>query len=184
MGLMAGLTRTGVVLTLQVKPFRGVAGEAIDQRLRLLVRLVAVRAGILHRGIGGPGNSHLSQGLMAIKTTLAQREKLLLFYQVLMTGYAVHRCHAIYLCVFFLMAVVTDRFRGFELMQGNGMTLGAGDVLLLSMLLVTGGSCYLNPPRIITLMTLFAGIVRDYGVLFHTLKVPEGKIKQQPCTGK
>ncbi len=71
MGLMAGLTRTGVMLILQVQPLRGVAGEAIDQRLRLLMRLVAVRAGILHRGIGGPGNPHLSQGLMAIKTALA-----------------------------------------------------------------------------------------------------------------
>ncbi len=79
MGLVAGLTRAGVMRTLQVQLFYGVAGEAIDQRLRLLVRLVAVSTGILHRGIDGPGDPQLGQGLMTVKAALTQREEPFLF---------------------------------------------------------------------------------------------------------
>jgi len=56
------------------------ARKTIHQWLCLLVRLVAVPTGILHRGIGRPGDPSLGQCLMAVKTALAQRQEFLLFY--------------------------------------------------------------------------------------------------------
>lgn len=95
-----------------------------------------------------------------------------------MTGSAVHLCHSRYLGVFLLMANVTDRSRRFEAVQRNGVTLGTGDVLLLSVLLVTRGGCYLNPLGITAFMTFFTGIVRDYSMVFDSLVTPEGKVNQ------
>lgn len=101
-----------------------------------------------------------------------------------MAGNAVHWRHSAYLYVFLLMADVTDRPRGLKAMQGNRMALGAGDVLLPSVYLVTDGGCYLDPLKTTTLMTFFTSLVRDYRVLFHSLKTPEDEINNQLGAGK
>lgn len=79
-GFMAGLARAGIVCFLEVRSGDGVAGLTIDHWLGLLVRLVTVSTGILHRSISRPGNSFWSQGLVTVKATPAQWEELFLFY--------------------------------------------------------------------------------------------------------
>jgi hypothetical protein len=183
-GFMAGLARASAVFSPEVHSGYGVAGLAIDQRLGLLVRLVAVSAGILHRGIGGPGNPFFSQSLVTVKATLTQRDELVLFYQILMAGSAMHRRHPAYLHVFLLVANVTDRPRRLEAMQGKGMALGTGDVLLLSVYLVAGGSCYLSPLGITAFMAVFTGLVKDCGVPLDSVITVEGEIDNQLGAGQ
>ncbi len=101
-----------------------------------------------------------------------------------MAGDAVHWRHSAYLHVVFLMADVADGPRSLEAMQGNRMALYAGNVLLLSVHQVPGGGGYLEPPGITTLVTFFTSFIRNYSVPFYSLKIPEGKIKNQLGTGK
>lgn len=69
-------------------------------------------------------------------------------------------------------------------MQGNRVALGAGDILLFRVHLVTSRGGNLEPGGIITLMTLFTSVIRNYSVSFYSLKFTEGKIKKQLGTGE
>ncbi len=55
---------------------------------------------------------------------------------------------------------------------------------LFSVYLVASGSCYLEPPGRTALMTFFTSLIRDYSVLFNSLKIPEGKSKNLLDAGK
>lgn len=94
-----------------------------------------------------------------------------------------HRRHPAYLQVFLLVADVTDRPWRLEAMQGKGMALGTGDVLLLGVYLVAGGGCYLNPFGITAFVAAFTGLVTDYGVAFDSVITEEGEIDNQLGAG-
>ena len=160
------------------------AGQAIHCWLRLLVRLVTVPAGILHRGIRRPANPFTRESLVTGKAALTTGEKLFLLYQELMAGGAVECCHPAYLNVCLLVADATDGPRRVKAMDGNRMALGAGYVLSLGMLNVTGGGGYLNPLGAAALVTFFTKLILDYGVLFDSLIVTEGEIKNQLGSGE
>jgi len=59
------------------------------------------------------------------------------------------------------------------------MTLDAGNVLLLSVYIVSGSGRYLYPLSVTTLMAFFAGFVNNNGVLFHSLITPGDEANQQ-----
>ena len=127
----------------------------------MLVRLVTVPAGILHRGIRRPANPFTCESLVTGKAVLTTGEKLLLLYQELMAGSAVECCHPAYSNVCLLVADATNGPRRLKTMDGNRVALGAGDVLSLGMLNVTGGGSYLNPLGAAAFVTFFTKLILD-----------------------
>src|SRR3990172_9775376 len=67
-----------------------------------------------------------------------------------------------------------DLGRRREAVDGQSMTFGAGEVLLLYMHLVSGRIGHLEPFRVIALVTLLARLIFDNRVLAHLVRSVRG----------
>lgn len=159
----------------------GVAALAIHNGLGLLVRLVAVAALELHRRVIGESNFTLSLLLVALKTRLPGRHQgrvlivhLGVWAQEIVAFQAVHFVHFLDLYHPANVARAADRARRNKPVYGLGVTLGALEVLLSDVNLVTGRVSYLLPLGITAFVALLANFRRNIRVFGDVVGTIDG----------
>src|SRR3990170_2656111 len=102
---------------------------------------------------------------MAAQTVLPTGKECVLLRQVAVASGAVLLCHLGNFDLLFLMTHPADGSRGLKAVDGDGMALHAGDVLLFRVQLVACGACYLNPAGVAALVACLTNPILDRGVL-------------------